>query len=60
MIATSSLLSLYGRGYADFALQRLVGVGEGLGSNHPLSRLARQQADKQSLSLPQGERGELV
>ena len=53
------LLSLFGRGYKDLALQRLVAIGEGIVENHPLSSLARQQVAKQSLSLPQGERGEL-
>ena len=64
MSISSSLLSLYGRGNADLALQRLVGVGEGWVANHPLSRLAKQsfgklRTAKPSLSLPQGERGEL-
>jgi hypothetical protein len=59
MKVRQSLLSLYGRGYEDFALQRLVAVGEVMVENQPLSSLARQQAAKPSLSLPQGERGEL-
>ena len=53
-------LSLYGRGYEDLALQRLVAVGEGWAVDHPLSRLARypgeRRGPKPSLSLPQGER----
>jgi hypothetical protein len=59
MKVRQSLLSLYGRGYEDLALQRLVAVGEVMVENQPLSSLARQQAAKPSLSLPQGERGEL-
>jgi hypothetical protein len=59
MKVRQSLLALYGKGYEDLALQSLVAVGEVMVENQPLSSLARQQAAKPSLSLPQGERGEL-
>jgi hypothetical protein len=35
MSSAASLLSLYGRGYVDLSLQRLVVVGEGLSSVTP-------------------------
>jgi hypothetical protein len=47
MFSAIALLSLYRIGYADLVLQRLIGVGKGVLTQHPLSRLANRKVDNQ-------------